>query len=162
MSYFKLKTTSSIKNELLQLAKESPDNKWMLLRGFNVLPVNSEMLEKDSFIQKLKDRFTLRPGIFKMDPKNFYTFHVDASRQVAINMLLEGPDSYTMFGEKTESVEVTKVDQLVYDDSAYYIFDTSTPHAVLNLSNNTRYLLTLGIVDADYATVKDFCIQHNL
>lgn len=99
-----------------------------------------------------------------MDPKNYYAFHVDASRHVAVNMMLEGPDSHTMFGEKTASAEVTKIEQLMYEDSSYYIFNTSKPHAVLNLSDNTRYLLTVGIIDleVDYETVKEFCIQHNL
>jgi hypothetical protein len=99
-----------------------------------------------------------------MDPKNYYGFHVDALRHVAVNMMLEGSDSYTMFGEKTASAEVTKIEQLMYEDSSYYIFNTSKPHAVLNLSDNTRYLLTVGIIDleVDYETVKEFCIQHNL
>jgi len=112
----------------------------------------------------LNKRFTIKPGIFKMDPMNYYTFHTDASRHVAVNMLLEGPNSYTMFGEKTISAEVTKVEQLVYEESSYYIFNTAKPHAVLNLSDKTRYLLTIGIIDfdVDFDTVKDFCIQQNL
>jgi hypothetical protein len=164
MTHYKLNSKSLIKEELISLAKNSHPGEWMLLRGFNVMPVPMHILENDPLVVALSKRFTFKPGIFKMDPKNYYAFHVDASRHVAVNMMLEGPDSYTMFGEKTASAEVTKIEQLMYEDSSYYIFNTSKPHAVLNLSDNTRYLLTVGIIDleVDYETVKEFCIQHNL
>jgi len=164
MTHYKLNSKSLIKEELLSLAKNSLVTEWMLLRGFNVMPVPMNILEADPLVVALSKRFTIKPGIFKMDPKNYYAFHVDASRHVAVNMMLEGPNSYTMFGEKTASVEVTKVEQLAYEDSSYYIFNTSKPHSVLNLSDNTRYLLTIGIInpEVDYETVKEFCIQQNL
>jgi hypothetical protein len=162
MSYFKLNAKSIVKDSLLSLAKNRVDNNWLLLRGFNVTPVPMPLLLTDPLVLALSEKYTLKPGIFKMNPMNYYAFHTDASRNVAINMLLEGPDSYTMFGEPTESAEVTKVNQLVYEDSSYYIFDTSCPHSVLNLSKNTRYLLTIGIATPgeDYESVKEYCIQQ--
>lgn len=164
MSYFKLNSKSIVKDSLLSIAQTSVDKNWMLLRGFNVMAAPIALLLTDPLIFALSKQYSIKPGIFKMDPMNFYTFHTDASRNVAINMMLEGPDSYTMFGEQTHSIEVTKVEQLVYEDSAYYVFNTASPHAVLNLSKNTRYLLTIGITTpgVDFETVKNFCIQQNL
>ena len=164
MSYFKLNSKSIVKDSLLSIAQTSVDKNWMLLRGFNVMAAPIALLLTDPLIFALSKQYSIKPGIFKMDPMNFYTFHTDASTNVAINMMLEGPDSYTMFGEQTHSIEVTKVEQLVYEDSAYYVFNTASPHAVLNLSKNTRYLLTIGITTpgVDFETVKNFCIQQNL
>lgn len=122
------------------------------------------LLLNDPVILALSKQYNIKPGIFKMDPMNFYTFHTDTSRNVAVNLLLDGPDSYTMFGEQTDSVEVTKVEQLVYDDSSYYVFNTASPHAVLNLSTKPRYLLTIGITNpsVNYEDVKNFCVQQGL
>jgi hypothetical protein len=164
MSYFKLNSRSNIKDELLEAVQKSVPEDWMLLRGFNVMAAPMHILKKDPLVQKLATSFAIKPGIFKMDPVNYYAFHTDASRNVAINLLLEGPDSYTMFGEQTSSIEVMKVEQLIYDDSCYYVFNTANPHSVLNLSKNTRYLLTIGITTPGikYEDVKNFCIQQGL
>ena len=129
------------------------------------MPAQRKLLLTDPLIVALSNRFTIKPGMFKMNPRSYYNFHVDSTRNVAINMLLEGPDSYTMFGKQTESIEVTNVtDQLIYEDSAYYIFNTASPHSVLNLSQNTRYLLTIGIPDLNvsYEDVKNFCVEAGL
>lgn len=159
--YLKLNTTTQLKVPLLEFAK-SPATNWIRRNAFDIAMVPKSLINNDDVIKTILQKFNATPIIFRMSPWQFYRFHTDAARSCALNLFLDGHDSQTYYGEKTDSEEVTTITELVYDENCFYLLNTHLKHAVIN-RNNTRYMFSMGFSDtSDYTAVKEFCQKNNL
>ena len=132
-------TESTIAEYLLAVAHmEGP---WMPYFNFMARPVSYDILYKDPFFQWLGQHYSFIAGVLKMEPYQQYDWHVDTRRGVGINMLLEHGNSLLMFTEHPNDL-VKNIYPVAYEQNRYYIFDTQTPHCVINL-DSPRYLFTV-------------------
>lgn len=140
--YYRLKTKSSISKDLLDFAKTS--DKWIPSFGFDTLPVSADIIYKDQFIANITEKFSGRPSILRMPANSMYDWHTDGFRSAAINILLEGFDSYTFFGFKQlDNPRVSSVIELAYEPDNMYLLNTQTPHGVYNRTC-VRTVFSLG------------------
>jgi len=132
----------TIQDDLLSaLREESKKEGWQEKYNFpiRVLP---PVFFKDSLLFKLILKFNGTPVIIKLEPMTWYNWHIDAVRQCSINMLIEGKDSQSFFGEKVNS-DILALTELIYEPNIYYLLNTQKTHAVLN-RHNIRYMLSIG------------------
>ena len=150
--YYKIKTKSTISNELLAFSKTSND--WFESNGFSVLIVPKEIIFKDSILKDIVIQFNANPTILRMPAKSMYDWHTDGKRSAAINILLDGFDSFTFFGKKFNP-QISSVTELVYSPDEMFLINTSLPHGVYT-RNNTRTVFSLGFTDSNsfYSVLK--------
>ena len=139
MNYSQIPNKSVIAKELLEYALTT--QKWQNYYNFQATQVPDEILAKDSFLRKLHSMHPFMAGIVKLNPNVCYNWHVDTRRGVGVNMLLnfEGV-SHCLFA-KGEGAQFG-FEELVYTPNRYFLFNTQTPHTVINF-NEPRYLFTL-------------------
>jgi hypothetical protein len=140
--YYSIKAKSDISEALLDFAKTS--NNWIPSHGFDSLTVPDEIICKDKFIADLSKQFSGQPSILRMPAKSMYDWHSDGLRSAAINLLLEGFDSYTFFGFKLpNNPRVSSIVELAYEPDRMYLLNTQTPHGVYNRTC-VRTVFSLG------------------
>lgn len=111
--------------------------------------LDPSILDGDDQVQQLIKAFNLhdRIRLLKSDEMSVYCWHTDTSRKCSINLLLNAHEtSYTLFGTpKQGTLDYLDIKRLKYEQNYFYLFDTQTPHMVVNLDPNPRYLLSIGI-----------------
>jgi hypothetical protein len=62
-------------------------------------------------------------------------------------LLGDDPDYLTVFASDMESTRLIyfSSERLIYEQNRFYLFNTQIPHLIVNLSNNYRSVLTLGV-----------------
>lgn len=158
--YLKLNTKTQLKDSLLEFATK-PETAWIRKNAFDIAMVPKSLIIVDGVISNILTKFNVVPIIFRMQPWQFYRFHTDAARSCALNLLLDGTDSQTYYGENTDCEEVMNINELVYDDRSFYLLNTHVKHAVIN-RNNTRYMFSMGFSDYSYNEIAEFCQANNL
>lgn len=102
----------------------------------------------------------------KFDPHSLYDWHTDTQRQCSINFLIRPvSNALTLF----KYAEVTKEHSLIYhlDECKYtprvpVLFNSSVNHCVINLSDETRYLLTVNFGrSVTFYHVREFLQNYN-
>lgn len=157
--YHKLSVKDNLSSEILKYISNT--NNWRFHRDFWVhhLP---QSLFRDSRIFEIIKEFNGEPIVFKMDPYTFYNWHNDAVRSCAINMLLDGSDSLSLFGNLEGEHHLWKFQEVPHEIDQYFLVNTLENHAVLNRSQ-TRYMLSIGFyLPIDFELVKSKCIHYNL
>lgn len=101
-----------------------------------------------------------RIAILRMEPFQFYHWHVDQDRKVAINRLLDGFDSMCLFGEAKNEHNMY-FSQAHYAPNTYYIFNTSIPHCVINFSR-PRFLLSVEFEDATWSDIDSWAEAYGI
>ena len=157
--FIKLNHTSNIRLPLTTWAKSTTH--WLHKAAFDLAIVPPGLITEEP-LKELMRQFQGTPVVFRMQPWQFYRFHTDAARSCAINMLLEGTDSQTYYGEETQDEEVLDIVELKYNMDSYYLLNTHLKHCVVN-RDNTRYMFSLGFPERiGYEQVRDFCLERNL
>ena len=157
--FIKLKSTTNLVDTLHSFALRQ-NTTWIHKNAFDIAVVPHSLVQADNVISKLLGKFKAVPVIFRMEPMQFYRFHVDAARYSALNLLLSGKDSQTYFATETADEEILNLTELNYDDNCFYLLNTQAKHGVVN-RHNTRYMFSLGFED-DYTTLKKFIEDNNL
>lgn len=158
--YIKLNATSKSRLLLTGIAK-SPHTNWRRKNAFDIASVPVTALSSEPIIGLIRE-FNGVPIIFRMQPWQFYRFHVDAARSCAINLFLEGVDSETYYGVGTADEEILNITELRYERDRYYLLNTKQKHCVIN-RDNVRYMFSVGFPDTvNYETVRDFCLENKL
>jgi hypothetical protein len=104
----------------------------------------------------------LRTEYFKNEPMSYYDLHQDIKRNCGINFLLNDvPDALTLYmteGAIRLNGDIENVRPKLYRP---VLLDTTVRHCVINYSNETRYILSIGLHDADvkFADVQKF-LEH--
>lgn len=162
--FYKLTCTADFVSELLQHTKTKPSSDWISRFSFNILPLfpRLPLLMQNRAIRSLVEEYNAQPIVIRIDPMKFYRFHVDDHRGAALNILLEGTDCQTYFGDPDADPYMIDIEELPYEPNSMYLLNTQAKHAVVN-RNNHRYALSIGFNSPlTYEQVKDFCIRNNL
>jgi hypothetical protein len=156
--YYKLTLVDTFTDQLMNQATTRQD--WFSSNGFDILKIDKSFF-KDSKLFPVIELVNATPLIFKMNPMTWYDWHTDSTRQCAINLLLTGYNSHCFFGDR-ESRDLVHLTELTYSPNTYYLLNTQTKHAVLNLTE-TRYLLSIGVNSPfSYREILKTCVDYNL
>jgi len=112
------------------------------------LSVPYDTFVEDPKTQALITKFVepTRLYIQRLEPKTCYNWHIDYARYTSITMGMNVfEDSMTLFGGPREYGHIPNLDPLYYTPDSVYLIDGSLLHCGLNLSNQTRYLLSLSL-----------------
>lgn len=146
-NYLQLSTESVVRKRLLRIAVEA-DDRWKPNNGIERIDIDIKDLEGDDKIIELAEHFKCKEmrklSLFRFQPRTCHAWHVDLQRYAAVNMLLEGWDSITLFGERADGINLKNIDQLIYEYDRYYLLNSKMRHTVINFSR-PRYLLSIGI-----------------
>ena len=145
MNYFikldSVSTTSEFLKNTIPLLDFAPTY------GDIILSILDPLIFKDDPIYPLINKFGIgeakKVSIFKFMPNTSYAWHTDGIRSAAINMLISGFDSLTLFGNKSGKY-FTDVKNVDYEPNRYFLLNTRASHTIINFTE-TRYLLSLGI-----------------
>lgn len=158
INFYKLKN-KDILIETLSVEIQTRSD-WFESNGFQILKLPLTLFVGHRLFP-LISKFNGSPLIFKLNPMTWYDWHTDEIRQCAINMLIEGTDSKTFFGNRL-SRDIVELTEIVYDPLCYYLINTQQKHAVLNL-NNTRYMLSIGFKKPNtFEDILEFCKDNSL
>jgi hypothetical protein len=120
--------------------------------------------EQSKFMDDLRKEFKdVRTNYLKFDPMTCYDWHVDAARNCSINFLLNDvPESLTLFREYIEdSRHWYNIKRLKYNLYQPTLLNVKEQHCVINYSQETRYVLTIGFtLDVSYMNVKRFLMFY--
>jgi hypothetical protein len=97
----------------------------------------------------------------RFDPLSYYDWHTDLNRGCAINFLLNlVPDTVTLFGSREDRInlDIIPVPYVLYQPT---LFNTKISHCVINYSQQTRYIMTIGIHEPSFADAKKFLLDYN-
>ena len=121
--------------------RENPTVEWKISLPYDIF-------EDDPKSKRLVQEFVEpnRLYIQKLEPKTSYFWHIDYARYTSITMgLNEFENSYTLFGGPREGNHIPNLDPLRYKPNHAYLTDGSKLHCGVNLSNQTRYLLSVSL-----------------
>ena len=156
--FYKLQYTDD-RIDLLKSEIESRSD-WFENKGFSILRLHKHIFSNTP-VGIIIDKFKGSPVIFRLNPMTWYNWHTDTVRQCAINMLINGEDSKTFFGNKV-STDLVELTELNYESQRYYLFNTQKNHAILNL-NNFRYVLSIGFNPPNtFDNILNFFQENNL
>jgi hypothetical protein len=151
--FYELPQKSSIAKELLHYAMN--EGEWHEYYNFHAMQVPDELAFKDVTLRSLNHNHKLRVGILRLDPYVCYDWHVDTSRGVCVNMLLNDVESKCLFS--IEQGEITRTfKELKYKPETYYLFNNQVEHTVINFTQN-RYLMSV-----EFEEGKDVLTFNNL
>lgn len=142
--YVMLKTESRAREHLRYLARTA--DHWKSNNGIERIGLDVSDFDGDEGIQKLIAHFGAQDklSIFRFLPNTCHSWHTDLQRFAAINMLLDGWDSLTLFGKNALGVNLTDIAELTYAPSRYYLLNSKAKHTIINF-DNMRYLVSIGI-----------------
>ena len=123
--------------------------------GFHLL--SEPIVQSDRLLKQLHDKFQPQLRLYQIPSKSFYRFHKDALFDVSMNMILEQYNCHTVFINEVLNEHVYKLDELVYTPQKFYLFNTQIPHAVMNLDDRERVLVSFNFPKGiSFETVDDW------
>jgi len=157
--YYKVGTTNNTNYFLNYLKNNNQDlKKFKLTEVLVLFGLPDKLWKKDRILSKINNIFKIeRCGLLKLDPKGILTYHIDATRDVCLNLLLTpNVDSNCYFTDEPYKSSI-KI-ELVYEPETWYIFNTSNYHSVTNNSNQERFLLSVdferGLNDLKFEDIR--------
>jgi len=145
--FLELPYKSTLAEELANIAPSLPPQAWGDYYNFEASPIPQEVALLDPVLANLANHYDFQAGVLRLPPSTCYNWHTDTKRKVSINMLLSGFNSHCLFAKNKDDT-VMQTAELKYKPSTYYVFDTQTPHTVINF-NEPRYLFSVEFVGKD-------------
>jgi hypothetical protein len=99
---------------------------------------------------------------FKNEPMSYYDWHADIKRNCGINFLLNDVGNALTLYLTEGSIRLNgTIENVVPKLYRPVLLDTTVRHCVINYSNETRYILSIGLHDPDvkFADVQKF-LEH--
>jgi hypothetical protein len=115
-------------------------DQWFPSHGFFLKKLPMEYV--DDYLLPLVVELNANPLLIKIEPYNWYGFHVDENRCAAINIVLPGSNSITCFEDEIKANN-SSFTPLIYKPNFPYLLNTQTKHAVFN-TDKVRYAVSLG------------------
>ncbi len=131
---------------------------------WNLALIPPFLLLENPALAAINEKFKIEgAGFIKMDPGECYKWHVDYSRGVAINLLMNpGIQSVCMFEKENLNEERIKYIELDYQPHQFYLFNTQISHSVVTFKE-TRYMFTLQFEkpkeELNYYDVRNFLMD---
>jgi hypothetical protein len=126
-------------------------------KTFNIAQFNN-FIPKDLGIKLLIDDYNLSARLFRLEPDQIYSWHLDRHRKWALNMIFVKDESVTLFSPRSEFDEdqgfsdiftkkrfINPVYRLQYDPGTFYLINGHEPHMVYS-GTSVRFLLTVSHV----------------
>lgn len=160
--YYELKNKSSSIDLLTNLI---PTLDFSLIYGNQYASIlNPEILVNDVGLYSAVKHFgsEARIAIYRTEPRASYSWHVDGIRNCAVNLLITGDNSMTVFGKQYGQF-FKELTILPYAANTFYLLNTGIMHSVYNFSDNYRYLLGIGFrKEYTYDEIKNFLIENDV
>lgn len=133
--------------------------------GFQTHPVEKKYWSNESLLSKINKNFPIEKcGLLRMDPYTCYDWHTDVTRGVCINWLVEHQNSYCLFGEKIDDINLNII-RIPYESNKFFLFNNQIPHTVTNFEGH-RYMFTVVFDkqkdDLCYKDVYNWCKEQDL
>ena len=122
------------------------------------------ILYKTKFFNDLKTEFgEVRAGFVMNNPYSYYDWHTDVNdRLCAINVLLSENKGVCLYRSGAESKLNYKIQECDYTRFQPTLFNTQNEHAIINNSDQCRYILSIGFYHVTYDIVKDFLLDYKI
>jgi len=162
--FIKLNTMSNITENILKIVKSSDNSMWKELFGLTIFTLDIDHFKNDKEIFQAIQHLDCktRLSIFRTNPNTCYDWHFDKIRHSAINMLIDGFDSFCAFGEYSLGNTYKNIYKLQYEPNYYYLINVKKTHCVFNFSNNMRYILSIGIPNTTYEDSVNYFVEKKL
>lgn len=126
----------------------SLQGRWSHSLGFDFMPIPDNLWKNDHFLWDIKTKFNGKTVFLRMNANTIYNWHTDLYRNVVINAIIEGFDSFTIFTEKNHEDYIgtsMPVQELTYNPEECCLLNTTIRHAVYNRSSRrTVFSLWFG------------------
>lgn len=144
--FTELKISSSITSKVLSKVKTSTPDQWSNILDQQLYTLSIEDFQEDPDICKIINDLSAhkRLSVLKFNPNYCFQWHKDKIRTGAINMLLEGFDSFCAFGTIAKGNAFSNIQKLEHKPNRYYLIDVKKYHCVFNFSE-PRYLISIGL-----------------
>lgn len=157
LPFFKLTTLScadAVREHVRSLTKDD----WKSSDSFQIAQVPRELFKNDPML-KLIDEYGYGAEVFRMPAFSQYLWHVDRTRNAAVNVLLDSTNSMSLF-ERYQAGALLSFMELKYEQDMCYLLNTQVRHSVVNLQG-LRDVLSIGIPKSvTYDDAKRFCITN--
>lgn len=158
--FFKLKQRSICREAVLCYVEAASDELWVTPEPHRPthLELPLSLFAEDAVLVETIEHYDVAHRIkaFKFAPRTSYDWHCDGNaRTTAINLQLNAfGTSGVLYGKDLPGAQThTEVQLLAHERDCYYLVDLQTPHMVVNLSDVTRYVVTVGMT-VPYADVR--------
>lgn len=160
-----LSITSTVTEHLRQRIRNSKEEDWKDIIEMSCLSLTiDDFISEPSLVKFINDmNCHNKLAIYRFKPNTCYNWHIDhAGRNSCINMLIDGYDSITMFGNPTKKGRLQDITKVMYEPNKYVLLDVHRFHIVFNFSKD-RYLLSIGVPSpTTYNDVKQYIMDNNL
>lgn len=166
--FYKLKNSVTSHNEILDYAVKRNPFYWVFIHSFYVTKVAPELYKNDPFISTLLERFRGEAVILKMPGKCMYNYHVDFSRSVSINILLNNFDSSHSFYKVPmtqngkEDPNLDHIVEINYQPGDAYMLNVEKTHAVINTGGDRLVFALSFDKPLKYEEMLSFVKENNL
>jgi hypothetical protein len=162
--FVQLKLHSNVSTAIRDKIKLASNNQWADLLEQSILRLTIDDFKQDpeiyEAISELKSESRL--SVFRFNPNLCYNWHSDKIRHGAINMLLDGFDSFCAFGDIAPGNKYANIHRLAHEPNRYYLINVKKNHCVFNFSNTMRYIVSIGIPDITYEDSLKYFLSKNL
>jgi hypothetical protein len=155
-----------VSSTILDFVKQE-NQLWQPIYGIDVCRIDRKFFTQFPEVDKIMTDFKCeRHSVFRFPPNTCYGWHIDnPGRTCALNMLLEGPDSHTFYGNPAqlkENEDYIDITEVKYDPAKFVLMNVHKHHTVYNL-NNVRYLLTISFHprNGNFEDIKKYLIENN-
>jgi hypothetical protein len=164
-NFYRLQSTSTITQHLKNKISSAKEEDWIELLEMSCLLLSiDDFITETKLVKFINDmKCHEKIAIYRFAPNTCYKWHIDhPGRKCSINMLIEGYDSMTVFGEPARNGRFVNLSKLEYYPDSYVLLNVHKFHTVFNFSEH-RYVLSIGIpATATYADVKQYIINNNI
>jgi hypothetical protein len=164
--FLRLVQKSACREEVLEYVQAASSELWVTPEPHRPthLELPLSLFAKDKVFTDVIKRFDVghRIKAFQFAPHTSYDWHCDGnSRTTAINLQLNAfGTSGVLYGQDKPGAQThTEVRLLAHERDSYYLVDLQTPHMVVNLSDTTRYVVTVGFT-VDYDAMRRKLFRH--
>jgi hypothetical protein len=161
--FVKMNVDSEVTEHILNKVKNANDSEWTEVLDQSIYSLTIDDFAQDSKIYQLISDFGCqdRLSVFRFSPNVCFQWHIDKIRYSAINMLLDGFDSFCAFGTPHPGNKFDKVYKLAHEPKTYYLINVKKFHTVFNFAE-MRYIISIGFPDIKYSDVLSYLKDKNL
>ncbi len=157
-----LSLNSKSSEHILSKVKASSPDQWTTMLDQSIYKLTINDFNDDPDIVEFITRFGAneRLSVFRYVDNICFQWHKDRIRSSALNMVLEGFDSFCAFGILDKGNTFSKITRLEHKPNKYYLMNVKEYHTVFNFSNE-RYILSIGL-EQPYEEVTAYLKEKNL
>jgi hypothetical protein len=144
--YYKVNYKPSYINEIVEFL---PHASWRWVPFMTVATnfqnsLGLQLTENDILLKSLKEKYWGSLKLYQFPSHTFYPWHKDAEIGCSLNLIMQDYRSITLFKSDTNRTDILQdIIELKYEKNVWYVFNSQLEHAVVNLDERDRILLTI-------------------